>query len=82
MRGRLASAIMRQLDLPELVAGSPDEFIEKAVDLANNARARKRLRSQIIARRDTLYYDTAPLRALEEHLAAAAAKNRASQRVI
>ena len=65
MRGRLASGIMRQLDLPDLVATSKEEFIKKAVELAANPSQRKRLRTAIIQRRATLFRDLAPVRALE-----------------
>ena len=71
MRGRLASAIMRRIDLPELVAVTKDEFVEKAVDLAGNASARRALRRKITARRHVLFQDLQPIRALEEHLAKA-----------
>src|ERR1700730_1305074 len=37
MRGRLASAIMRRLDFPELVATTKEEFIQKAVELAGDS---------------------------------------------
>jgi len=67
----LASGIMRQLGLPELVAVSKDEFVQKAVSLAGDAGRRKKLRNAIIARRAALFCDTAPIRELERHLAAA-----------
>jgi predicted O-linked N-acetylglucosamine transferase (SPINDLY family) len=68
MRGRLASGIMRQIGLPELVASSKDEFVEKALSLAADPGRRKRLRSAIIARRATLFCDMAPIRELERYL--------------
>ena len=74
MRGRLASAIMRRLDLPELVATSTDDFVQKAVELAGNANKRKKVRAQIIARRDVLFRDIEPVRSLERHLIEAVAK--------
>jgi predicted O-linked N-acetylglucosamine transferase (SPINDLY family) len=67
MRGRLASGIMRQIGLPELVAVSKDEFVRTAVSLAGDAGTRKKLRNAIIARRPTLFQDLAPIRALEQH---------------
>jgi predicted O-linked N-acetylglucosamine transferase (SPINDLY family) len=69
MRGRLASGIMRQIGLPELIAVSRDEFVQKAIILAADAGRRKRMRSAIIARRATLFCDMAPIRGLERHLA-------------
>ena len=55
MRGRLASAIMRQLGLPELVATTKDEFVQKAIELASDSRLRRRVRKTISERRDTLF---------------------------
>jgi predicted O-linked N-acetylglucosamine transferase (SPINDLY family) len=68
MRGRLASAIMRRLDLPELVAASNEAFVQRAVELAADARQRARLRAEIAARRSRLFHDLAPIRALESRL--------------
>jgi predicted O-linked N-acetylglucosamine transferase (SPINDLY family) len=68
MRGRLASAIMRQLDLAELVATTKQDFVQKAIELAGDARRRRRLRAKIIERRKVLFYDMEPVRALERHL--------------
>jgi predicted O-linked N-acetylglucosamine transferase (SPINDLY family) len=69
MRGRLASAIMRRLDLPELVATTKEDFVQKAIALAGDAGRRKRIRAEIIERRQVLFHDLAPVRALECHLA-------------
>jgi len=69
MRGRLASGIMRQIGLPELVAVSKDEFVDKAVSLAADAGRRKKLRGAIIARRAALFCDMVPIRELERQLA-------------
>jgi predicted O-linked N-acetylglucosamine transferase (SPINDLY family) len=76
MRGRLASAILRRLDLPELVATTTEEFIEKAIALAGDAGRRKKLRDQIIERRNVLFHDLAPVRALERHLTDAVMRSR------
>lgn len=79
MRGRLASGIMRQLDLPELIAHAPNEFVQKAVELAGNSARRDKLRGEIISRRKVLFNDLAPVRALELHLTDAALKSRESR---
>ena len=60
MRGRLASAIMRRLDLPELVATTQEEFILKAVELAADAGKRSTLQAKIIERRKILFHDEPP----------------------
>jgi protein O-GlcNAc transferase len=77
MRGRLASAIMRRLDMPELVAATTESYIEKALALAADAGLRKKLSAKIIERRDALFRDLAPVRALEQRLTEAIAKARA-----
>jgi protein O-GlcNAc transferase len=77
MRGRLASAIMRRLDLPELVATTKEEFIEKAIELAGDSRRLKRIRAEIVKRRAVLFRDLDPVRALERHLTDAVARSRA-----
>lgn len=76
MRGRLASAIMRQLNLSELVATTKEEFIEKAVELAGDAGRLKRIRAELVKRRDRLFRDLAPVRDLERQLADAVAKSQ------
>jgi protein O-GlcNAc transferase len=68
MRGRFASGILRQLDLPELVATSPAEFVQKAVELAKDAERRKALQAKLIERRERLFHDLTPVRALESSL--------------
>jgi len=66
MRGRLASGIMRQLDLPELIASSDEEFVAKAIQLTGDVAARGRLARAIEQRRVTLFKDTGAIRALEQ----------------
>jgi protein O-GlcNAc transferase len=76
MRGRLASAIMRQLGMPELVATTKADFVQKAIELTGDTGRRKELRSQIIERRKVLFHDMAPVRALEFHLTDAVERSR------
>jgi protein O-GlcNAc transferase len=77
MRGRLASGILRELEIPELVAQSQMEFVQKAVALAQNPGELQALRSKIIARRAKLFHDLVPIRALEVCLSEAAASQGA-----
>jgi predicted O-linked N-acetylglucosamine transferase (SPINDLY family) len=78
MRGRLASALLRKLDLPALVATTKQEFIAKAIDLARDATKRRSLRDAVSRRRETLFRDEAPVRALEELLAGEVSRFRAA----
>ena len=68
LRGRLASGVMRLLDLPELIATTKQEFIEKTLELAAEPRKLQELRQKIIERRDILFRDLTAVRALENHL--------------
>jgi predicted O-linked N-acetylglucosamine transferase (SPINDLY family) len=77
MRGRLASGIMRRLDMPELVATTAEDFVQKALELSGDAGRRKKIRAKIIARRSVLFHDTEAVRALERGLTDAVAKARA-----
>jgi predicted O-linked N-acetylglucosamine transferase (SPINDLY family) len=73
----LASGIMRSMGMPELVATSPQEFIQKAVELAADNRKLKKLRSDIPKRRKALFRDETSVRALEDFLETEIRKKRA-----
>lgn len=68
MRGRLGSGIMHRLGLPELVASTKQQFVEKAIDLAHDAGKRATASAAIAQRRSILFRDLTPVRALEQHL--------------
>ena len=74
MRGRLASGILRQLDLSGWVATTTDEFVQKAVKLTQDSRGRKELQARILERKEKLFSDLAPVRALESCLLEACAR--------
>jgi len=80
MRGRLASCMMRRMDLPELVATTYEDFVQRAVALAANKGRLKQIRAEIAKRRHILFADTAPIRALEEFLVEEIGRQRASHR--
>jgi predicted O-linked N-acetylglucosamine transferase (SPINDLY family) len=75
MRGRLASSIMRRLKLPDLVATTDEEFVERAIALAADPAKRATLRSELESRRGILFNDLEPIRALERCLTEAIAKS-------
>jgi predicted O-linked N-acetylglucosamine transferase (SPINDLY family) len=77
MRGRLASAIMRKMGMPELVATSHQDFIRKAIDLAADPKRLKKLRAQIPKRVKSLFSDDSTVRALEVFLETEIRKQRA-----
>ena len=68
LRGRLASAIVKQLGLPELVTPTEEAYVELAVRLASDRAYRQSVRERMEKARSGLYEDPAPLRALEEFL--------------
>ena len=69
LRGRLASGPLRHLGLDELVAATPQAYVELAAALANDPARRQDLRRRIEASRDRLFRDPAPLDALERFVA-------------
>jgi protein O-GlcNAc transferase len=76
MRGRLASGIMRRMELTELVATTDEAFIGAAVELAGNVSRRSELRVEIANRRKILFHDTEAVRALERSLIEAIDRSR------
>jgi protein O-GlcNAc transferase len=72
LRGRLASGILKRMQLSELVASSEEEYVAIAVRLAQDAEYGAGVRSRIAAQRHVLFEDPAPIRALEEFLLSAA----------
>jgi predicted O-linked N-acetylglucosamine transferase (SPINDLY family) len=70
MRGRLASGILKQMALPELVADSEEDYVNLAVRLASEPAYRKHISAEIAKRRGVLFNDRAPIDALEDLLEA------------
>lgn len=71
LRGRLASGILKRLELQEMVVTDADQYVALAVRLVRDRSYRDRLRGQLEARRHVLYEDLDPIRALEGFLAGA-----------
>ena len=72
MRGRLASGLLRHLRLDELVATTPAAFAEIALRLVDDGAWHAHMEREIAQRRHALFYDQAPVRALEDALFEAA----------
>ncbi|MCK9685502.1 tetratricopeptide repeat protein [Scleromatobacter humisilvae] len=72
MRGRLASGPLRFLGLDELVATTPAEFADIALRLVEDEAWRAHVEREIAQRRHALFFDQAPVRALEDALFEAA----------
>jgi predicted O-linked N-acetylglucosamine transferase (SPINDLY family) len=69
LRGRLASGLLKRIDLQELVATTGADYAALAVRLARDRAYREDIRGRIAARRHLLYEDRAPILALEQFLA-------------
>ena len=76
MRGRLASCIMRRLELSALVATTYEDFAQRAVALTAGNEQLEELRAEVVKRRAILFEDAAPIRALEGFLAVEIGKQR------
>jgi protein O-GlcNAc transferase len=72
MRGRHSAAILAMLGLPELVADTPDAFIDLAVGLGRDPARRKALAARIARDKHRLYRDQAAIDGLAAYLEAAA----------
>jgi predicted O-linked N-acetylglucosamine transferase (SPINDLY family) len=77
MRGRLASGLLRRLDMDEWIATSKSEFIEKTIRLVVDEPLRRNVRERITQCRAILFNDLAPVRALEQVLEDAVASSLA-----
>ncbi len=69
LRGRLASGILKRLELQELVATDTDGYAALAVRLVRDRAWREGVRDRMAARLPLLYGDRAPILALEHFLA-------------
>jgi protein O-GlcNAc transferase len=68
MRGRLASGILKRMNLPELVAADEEEYISLAVKLVRDKEYRGTISMRIEESRHMLFDDLLPIRAFEDFL--------------
>jgi predicted O-linked N-acetylglucosamine transferase (SPINDLY family) len=68
MRARQTAAMLAMLELPELVAASPDALADSAVKVAAEADLNRSLRGRIAAGRGALFDQRAPLESFAEAL--------------
>lgn len=69
LRGRLASGLLKRLDLRELVTSTGADYAALAARLVRDRAYREDIRGRMAARRHLLYEDRAPILALEQFLA-------------
>ncbi len=75
MRSRVALACYRAMSVSDCIAGSIEEYIEKAVHLANDGNDRCRISHQIRERNHVLYENQAAVDELEAFLVSAFARS-------
>ena len=68
MRGRLGSGILEHLGMAGFVAADDDAMVDLVEGLARDASLRAGVSARMATRREALYGDKAPIRALEGHL--------------
>lgn len=68
MRGRLASAILRQIKVTDGIADSVDAYVEAAAQLGKDTGKRAKLKKRITASLKNAYEDKAAIRALEKFI--------------
>jgi len=80
--GRVAASLLHAVGLPELVADTRDDYVERAIALAADARERARLRAFLAGtgRASPLFDTAATARALESAYEAMAAQYRRGTR--
>lgn len=64
LRGRSSTGMYLRMGLPELPATSPRDYLEKALQWAQNPQARAKVKAQIEAQRDVLFDNPAGSQAL------------------
>ncbi|MBS0569656.1 MAG: tetratricopeptide repeat protein [Proteobacteria bacterium] len=74
MRGRQSMAMLRHLDVADLIAHTPDQLAERAVAVANEPPRRAALAQRVRAGLPDLVQSDAPLHALDAHLRALLAR--------
>jgi predicted O-linked N-acetylglucosamine transferase (SPINDLY family) len=75
-RSRWAAAVNRRLGVEQLIAGTPEEYVAKAIEVASNRDLRQSLRKQILEAGAELFEDAAVVREHEEYFSLAIAETR------
>jgi predicted O-linked N-acetylglucosamine transferase (SPINDLY family) len=74
MRGRLTYAMYRPMDIPDLVAANPADYVRLAVRLGTEPDYREPMRRRTLEMSGVLYEDVAVVREVERMLLAAAGR--------
>jgi predicted O-linked N-acetylglucosamine transferase (SPINDLY family) len=70
-RGRQTSAMLRMMDLPQLIARDEDGYVTRCVQLLADASERQSIAAAIRERHSILFDDDAPVRAFSDFIATA-----------
>lgn len=68
MRGRNASAILKKMDLPELIVESDQDFINLVVKLISNKEFYDNIKNQMLIKKSKLYNDISVIRDFENKI--------------
>lgn len=68
LRGRLASGILRRIELADTIAASDEQYVDLAVRMVTDRDYQRDIRERMAAGRARIFDDVAPVRALEEFL--------------
>ncbi|MGH8000706.1 MAG: tetratricopeptide repeat protein [Brasilonema sp.] len=68
MRGRHSMAILKMMGIEETIAPTKDDYVQIAVRLAQDAQYRQQISQQVAEKKQRLYGDLEPVRALEDFL--------------
>ena len=75
LRGRVASGLYRLMGIADCVADTTDDYIDKAISLANNTEFRTDCRERILASSHRIFDDDSAVRELEQFWIAATVAN-------
>lgn len=65
-RGKFTAAAYQQMGIHELIANSTEDYVEKAIRVANDAKFRDEIKTKILANAEKLFEDDEAVRELEQ----------------
>jgi predicted O-linked N-acetylglucosamine transferase (SPINDLY family) len=68
LRGRLASGILRRMELPELIVETTDDYVNLVVKLVTDTRYRAHVRKELERRRSVLFDDESAMAPFQDFL--------------
>ncbi|NJR75467.1 MAG: tetratricopeptide repeat protein, partial [Scytonema sp. CRU_2_7] len=68
MRSRITMAFLKMMGIEETIAATKDDYVKIAVRLGQDAQYRQQIKKQVAEKKQKLYGDLEPVRALEDFL--------------